>query len=127
MGGFIALHYAFSHPDMFVKVGGHQPALYLDASLVTFLYQKWVYSDESIHSVRDPLYLTRIMNLKGLKVYIDCRKNDHFRFYENCKVLFDTLQSRGVESEYHMFPRDHNQAYLEENIEKYLLFYAGIK
>jgi S-formylglutathione hydrolase FrmB len=27
MGGFAALHIAFTHPDMFTKVGGHAPAL----------------------------------------------------------------------------------------------------
>lgn len=32
MGGFAALYIAFQHPDLFAKVGGHSPSLFVDIS-----------------------------------------------------------------------------------------------
>ncbi|MEK4517222.1 alpha/beta hydrolase-fold protein [Paenibacillus sp. FSL H8-0122] len=60
MGGFISLHSAFLHSDVYSRVGGHSSALFLDDwslaggenGLVQFLYPT-----EALRQERDPLLL----------------------------------------------------------------------
>lgn len=123
MGGYAALYLAFSHPDMFSKAGGHSPALFPDDTTDNIL--PWLYPDEETRALRDPLYIAREKDLSKLKVYLDCGDKDDYRFYENCEKLYKILQERGVQSEYHLNPGEHDGAYWSSNAEKYLLFYAG--
>lgn len=124
MGGFAALHLAFSYPDMFSKVGGHSPALFLD--YVPAYLNDLLYPSESKRRERDPIYIAQDKDLSSLKVYLDCGDKDELKFYEGCDKLFEILQDKGVASEYHLNPGGHTGAYWEANEEQYLLFYAGI-
>ena len=53
MGGFIALHLSFTHPELFSKVGGHSPYLYSEAGV----------ND----AVENPLITAKSMDLTYLK------------------------------------------------------------
>ncbi len=123
MGGFAALHIAFSHIDMFRKAGGHSPALFIDGFPNNL--GQWLYPAEDVRRNRDPVYIAQDKDLKSLEVYLDCGDKDGYRFYEGCEKLYKILQSKGVKSEYHLNPGLHDGAYWETNAEKYLLFYAG--
>jgi len=116
MGGWAALHLAFTYTKMFSKVGGHSPALIDDA---------WLYPTVKLRNEREPAAIASNKNLKALKVYLDCGDKDIFKFYEGCDLLNKILQAKGVSSEYHLNSGEHNDAYWKANSEKYLLFYAG--
>lgn len=123
MGGCAALHLAFLHPDLFSKVGGHSPALFVDDFADGL--KLWLYPDESLRKERDPIYIAQEKDIKPLKVYLDCGDTDSYKFYEGCDKLFKILQSKDIEAEYHLNSGGHDGAYWEANEEKYLLFYAG--
>ena len=125
MGGCAALHLAFAHPDLFCKVGGHSPALFLNQSRSDI--EKWLYPNKELQAERDPLILARDKDLGDLNVYLDCGDQDSYRFYEGCDKLFAILQAMGVDVQYHLNPGGHEGSYWEANEEKYLLFYAGIQ
>jgi S-formylglutathione hydrolase FrmB len=61
-----------------------------------------------------------------LKVYLDTGISDEFNLTVCLSQLFDILQSKGVEAEYHTGPGKHDRYYWASNVEKYLNFYAGI-
>jgi enterochelin esterase-like enzyme len=128
MGGFISLHTAFLHPDLFSKVGGHSPALFVDDwsavggenGLKAFLYP-----NDELRQSRDPLILAKSLDLSKLQVYLDCGDQDGYKFYEGSDQLYKTLQSRGVASEYHLNAGKHDNDYWSSMMDTYLIFYGG--
>ncbi len=123
MGGWVALHMAFTHVDMFSKVGGHSPAIFLDG--YTGAPVPFLYPTEKLRNERDPIRVAQNKDLTSLKVYLDCGAQDSYRFFEGCDKLNKILQSKGVDSEYYFNQGKHDGAYWEANIEKYLTFYAA--
>lgn len=116
MGGFAALHLAFTHTELFSKVGGHSPA---------FIDDMWLYPSDEARNERDPMQIASKANLGSLKVYLDCGDKDSYKFYVGCEQLYTLLQAKGVSSEYHLNSGEHNGEYWITNGENYLLFYAG--
>jgi enterochelin esterase-like enzyme len=117
MGGWAALHLAFSHVELFGKVGGHSPALIDD---------DWLYPNFDARQRLDPVSVASDKDLRDLKVYLDCGDQDSFKFYEGCDRLNKALQAKNRTSEYHLNPGGHNDAYWKEHLDDYLLFYAGL-
>lgn len=112
MGGFIALHNAFFHPDIFSKAGGHSAYLYTVAGLN--------------NTVENPIVTAQNRDLTMLKVYLDTGTSDQFNLTVCLSQLFDILQTNGVPSEYHPSGGGHNNLYWSSNMDNYLRFYAGI-
>lgn len=125
MGGWVALHMAFAHTDMFSKVGGHSPAIFLDGS--TSPVRSFLHPTEELKNEGDPILVAQNKDLTNLKVYLDCGDQDSYRFYEGCEKLYKILYSKGVDSQYYLNKGKHEGAYWDANIEKYLKFYAGSK
>lgn len=125
MGGYIALYMAFSYPDMFGRVGGHSPCIFLNDTPGSTGITNWLYPSESIKRLRDPIQLAQKNDLKGIKVYLDCGDQDQYEYWKGNKIVGDILRSRGIEAEDHVFPGSHEGSYWMLNNEKYLLFYAG--
>ncbi len=123
MGGWVALHMAFAHTDMFSKVGGHSPAIFLDGYSGSAM--AFVYPTEEIRNDRDPLRVAENKDLTSLKVYLDCGDNDSYQFYDGCEQLNKILKSKGVDSQYHLNTGAHDGVYWGANVENYLKFYAG--
>ncbi len=123
MGGWVALHMAFAHTDMFSKVGGHSPAIFLDGDASPV--RSFLYPTEELKNERDPILVAQNKDLTSLKVYLDCGDQDSYRFFEGCDKLNKILQSKGVDSKYYFNQGKHDGPYWRANIEKYLMFYAG--
>jgi enterochelin esterase-like enzyme len=121
MGGWTALYLAFTHTDLFSKVGGHSPAIFLDGYPGTAM--TFVYPNEELRNQRDPIRLAQKKDLTGLKIYLDCGDQDHCTL--GCEKLYDILKSKGADSQYHVYKGDHNDEYWGANVENYLKFYAG--
>lgn len=128
MGGFISLHTAFLHPDLFSKVGGHSPAVFVDDWSTTGGVnglKAFLYPTDELRRERDPLLLAETLDLSTLDVYLDCGDQDYYKFYEGSEKLYKLLQSKGVSVQYHHKPGEHDGAYWTSMAEDYLLFYDG--
>ncbi len=123
MGGYAALYLSFKHIDMFSKVGGHSPALFLDD--ISRVDKALLYPNEDVHRQRDPILMAGYMDLSNLNIYLDCGKEDGLRFYNGCEKLNNNLKDKGVNIQYHLNPGAHDGAYWSSHVEDYLLFYAG--
>ena len=123
MGGWAAIHLAFSHLDMFSKVGGHSPAIFLDGSNDNVM--EFIYPTEELRTERDPLIEAKNKDLSSLKIYLDCGDTDSYGFYAGCEQLYNLLKPKGVDIQYHLNKGGHDGEYWGSNIENYLKFYAG--
>ena len=123
MGGYAALHLAFSHPDLFSRVSGHSPALFVD----TFPsgLERWLYPSPEIRAARDPLQQAKTAELSNLSVWLDCGDEDSYAFYEGCALLEETLRTRGIPVTYHLNPGKHDGDYWSAHAAEYLRFHAG--
>ncbi|KAI7258584.1 hypothetical protein KC345_g10526 [Hortaea werneckii] len=128
MGGFISLHSALLHSDVYSRAGGHSPGLFLnDWSAVggeTGL-KRFLYPTEEIRQERDPLIFAKDMDLSSLAVYLDCGDEDSYRFYEGTEQLYKLLKSKGVAAEYHLEKGKHDGECWQSHMDEYLIFYAG--
>jgi len=121
-GGFAALHYAFRHPELFSKVGGHMPAIELELQED----DKPFYSNPENWNKYDPLYLAKNTEISpDLMVYLDAGENDEGNFFEGCSILYGLLKEKGIDVQNHVFPGNHSVEYIKGNMEKYLRFYVG--
>jgi enterochelin esterase-like enzyme len=122
MGGFVALHLSFKHPELFTKAGGHSPAIITgDPDNGSW---KWIYSDPEVRKKRDPIAIAGNNDLQGLKVYLDCG-NEDIHYSEGCSKLETILRSKHIEVENHANNGDHSLDYWMGHIEDYLLFYGS--
>lgn len=120
-GGYIALHNAFRHQDMFSKVGGHMPALELNLEDDDKLY----FEDLASWDEYDPIYIAKNNNiLSDIKIFLDAGNKDEGKFYEGCLILYRILKEKRISSENNIFKGHHNIEYIKSNIEKYLKFYG---
>lgn len=125
MGGWAALYNAFTHPELFSKVGGHSPGLWVDDWTNTGDLKYWIYPSDEIRAQRDPILLAETQDLQGLTVYLDCGDEDSYKFYLGTEALYKKLQSQNIKSEYHRSPGGHDDNYWRTHESEYLLFYAG--
>lgn len=124
MGGFAALYVAFHHPDLFAKVGGHSPSLFVDISAYDEnSWQKWLYPTEKVRAERDPILLADTKKLDGLSVFLDTGETDPNR--EGCRELYERLTENHISAEYHLFNGTHGFGYCNSYMKNYLLFYSS--
>ena len=120
-GGYIALHNAFRHADMFSKIGGHMPAVELQLEDEDKAY----FQHQGDWEKYDPITIAKEMTCTDFKVYLDAGDKDEGGFYEGCLILNNILKEKGIESQNHVFEGHHNVEYIKSNIEKYMLFYGN--
>jgi len=123
MGGYESLFIAFRHKDLFSRVGSHSGAIWTDATFKDAFVKEWLYPAR-LRPERDLIEIARSKDLKDLQVYMDCGKQDSYRFYEGMAVLQDVLTGRDVKSESHLNEGDHSDRYLNAHLDEYLRFYA---
>lgn len=121
MGGFAALHIAFNHQDMFSKVGGHSPAMFLDAT--TDL--KWLFNNEQMRESTDPIYIAAAIDFGHLEIYLDHGDRDMGHVIDSTQFLHAELEEKSAHVQYHIFKGEHNGSYWRTNAQSYLKFYAG--
>jgi len=120
-GGFIALNYAFRHPTLFERVGGHMPAIedHLDDDDLHYFgtREQW--------QANNPLFLAKKCSLPAsMEIYLDAGSEDEGAFYRGCAQLTETLVARGTKVENHLNKGHHTIAYIQAHLEEYLMFYA---
>jgi len=120
-GGYIALHNAFRHPDLFSKVGGHMPAIELQLEDEDIGY----FQNQDNFDRYNPIKIAKEMECCDFKVYLDAGNNDEGGFYKSCLILDKILKLRDIDSQNHVYEGHHNIEYIKSNMEKYMMFYGN--
>ena len=133
MGGYGALHLAFRHPQLFISVSAHSPALI--EKLPLFLGPTpnsprarvlgsvfGIPPDPAFWDRNSPIAIARTADLQGLKIYFDCGDQDDYGFDAGAAFLDKVLTSRHIPHEYHLYPGHHDPAYFGEHLPASLVF-----
>jgi len=126
MGGYGALRFAFKYPDQFAAVSAQIPALI--SQLPQDLYSGSAGSPGSLMgdvfgSPFDRAYFERnnvfyfartdsAASLKRMKIYFDVGDNDDYGFEQGAQQLHQLLRSRGIPSEFHIYPGRHDPQFV---------------
>jgi enterochelin esterase-like enzyme len=123
MGGFAALHIGLRNPNLFGKVGGHSPALFVGQMWEPL--EKLVYPTQEIRKASDPLILAANQKLNKVQIYLDMGDQDDFK--DATKKLNDIFSGVKTKSfQFHVTKGGHHDdAYWSSQVENYLQFYAG--
>ena len=133
MGGYGALHLAFSHPQLFSSASAHSAALierlpeFLgptpNSPRSRVLGQVFGAPPDPVFWNRNsPITLARSANVAGLKIYFDCGDRDDYGFELGAAALDKALFSRHVPHEYHIYPGRHDPSYFAEHLPASLRF-----
>jgi len=118
MGGWGALHNAFLHPEVFGVVGAHSPSLRPDDGSLAFLGTGEEFAQ------KDPISLARTRpGLGSLRIWMDSAQEDPW--LEQTILLHETLQVRGIEHVWQIYPGIHEWTYWHEHAVDYLRFYGN--
>lgn len=120
-GGYAALHQAFRHQDLFIKAGGHMPALELELQEEDKPY----FQDRNNWEKYDPITIAQHSTLvSDLQVYLDAGNEDEGAFYKGCFLLHSILEEKGINTQNHVFNGHHSVEYIQSNMDRYLRFYG---
>ncbi|MGB0010671.1 MAG: alpha/beta hydrolase family protein [Candidatus Sulfotelmatobacter sp.] len=139
MGGYGALRFAFSHPEMFSAVSAQSAALITESPRELDLAARSgaplgkvltdVFGDPinvSHWNANDPFLLARknAAALKKLTIYFNCGQDDNYGFEKGAAALHDELQKLGVKHEYHLYPGDHSFTYFLAHFTEVMEFHS---
>lgn len=135
MGGYGALHLAFRHPELFRSVSASSAALLgklpdvkfanpRESRLLRVLGVFGTPPNAAFWQRNDPTTLARTAHLTGLKIYFDCGAEDDYGFEKGAQTLHDTLASRGIPHEFHLYPGGHDWRYFAAHLPAALEFHS---
>jgi S-formylglutathione hydrolase FrmB len=139
MGGYGALRFAFSHPEMFSAVSAQSAALMtespgeLDAAEHSGAPQGKMLAAvfgspiEVPHWKNNSPFVLAQRNAAGLRkmaIYFNCGQDDNYGFEKGAAALHDQLLKEGVKHEYHPYPGDHSLTYFLAHFEEVLRFHS---
>ena len=113
MGGYGALRLAFKFPHMFSSVSAHSAALIerlpsgignVGASLSYIGPAFGTPPDAAYWQQNSPFAFARKSELKALKIYFDCGRNDEYGFDSGAESLDKLLTTRKIAHEFHIYP-----------------------
>jgi S-formylglutathione hydrolase FrmB len=139
MGGYGALRFAFSHPEMFSAASAQSAALITESPRELDLAARSgaplgkvlgdVFGDPinvSHWNANNPFLLARknAAALKKLAIYFNCGQDDNYGFEKGAAALHDELQKLGVKQEYHLYPGDHSFTYFLSHFTEVMEFHS---
>jgi S-formylglutathione hydrolase FrmB len=139
MGGYGALRFAFSHPEMFSAVSAQSAALITESPRELDLAARSgaplgkvladVFGDPinvPHWNANNPFVLARknATALKKLAIYFNCGQDDNYGFEKGAAALDEELQKLGVKHEYHLYPGDHSFTYFLAHFTEVMEFHS---
>ena len=139
MGGYGALRFAFSHPEMFSAVSAQSAALITEspqeldtatrsgAPLGKMLAAVFGSPIEVAHWKENSPFVLAQKNLaaeRKLAIYFNCGKDDNYGFEKGAFALHEQLQREGVKHEYHPYPGDHSLSYFLAHFTEVMEFHS---
>jgi S-formylglutathione hydrolase FrmB len=139
MGGYGALRFAFSHPEMFSAVSAQSAALITEspqqldiaarsgAPMGRLLEDVFGNPINVVHwNQNNPLVLAK-KNAAGLRkqaIYFNCGQDDNYGFEKGAEALHEELMKEGVKHEYHLYPGDHSFGYFLSHFAEVMEFHS---
>jgi S-formylglutathione hydrolase FrmB len=139
MGGYGALRFAFSHPEMFSAVSAQSAALMTEspqeldtaahsgAPLGKLLAAVFGSPIEVVHwRDNSPLVLAQrnVVAVRSLAIYFNCGQDDNYGFEKGAAALHAQLQKENVKHEYHPYPGDHSLPYFLDHFAEVMEFHS---
>src|ERR1700691_2888533 len=139
MGGYGALRFAFSHPEIFSAVSAQSAALITEspqeldnaarsgAPLAKVLAAVFGNPIDASHWKNNSPFVLAERNAAGLQkvaIYFNCGQDDDYGFEKGAAELHDELQKEGVKHEYRSYPGDHSITYFLSHFEEVLVFHS---
>ena len=133
MGGYGALHIAFTRPALFAAVATHS-AMLLETipsaeqgarrgQMAAFYQVFGDPIDAALWKANDPLALARQLDAKAAPaLYLDCGADDRYGLATGHRDLHGILEERGVTHEFALPPGDHGYEFVRARIEASLRF-----
>jgi S-formylglutathione hydrolase FrmB len=139
MGGYGALRFAFSHPEMFSAVSAQSAALITESpqeldtaarsgaplgKLLATVFgspievQHWRDNSPFILASRSQAALRR------LAIYFNCGQDDNYGFEKGAAALHEQLQKQSVKHEYHLYPGGHSLSYFLAHFTEVMEFHS---
>jgi S-formylglutathione hydrolase FrmB len=139
MGGYGALRFAFSHPELFSAVSAQSAALITDAPQeLDAAARSGAPMGKVLAGVfGNPIALQHWKNnspfglakrnqaaLRGLAIYFNCGHDDNYGFEKGAAALHQQLQRENVKHEYHLYPGDHSFSYFMAHFPEVMEFHS---
>jgi S-formylglutathione hydrolase FrmB len=139
MGGYGALRFAFSHPEMFSAVSAQSAALITEspqeldtaarsgAPLGKVLAEVFGNPIDLPHwKDNSPFFLAQknAAALRSLAIYFNCGQDDNYGFEKGAAALHEDLQKEGVKHEYRPYPGDHSLDYFLAHFAEVMEFHS---
>jgi len=139
MGGYGALRFAFTHPELFSAVSAQSAALItespqqLDAASQTGEPLLGVLGpvfgapiDVRHWNENNPLVLAKgnAVSLRRAAIYFNCGQDDNYGFEKGAAALDDELLKEHVKHEYHRYPGDHSITYFLSHFAEVMEFHS---
>ena len=123
MGGHAALRIGIGYSDLFSRIGGHSPTLFVDL-VPDPAVQEFLYPDANTRKARDPLRMPLPERLgRDTAFFIDTGRGDVNRVA--CVKMAERLDSAGIEVEFAYLAGGHGTEYLWNHFPAYLKFYGS--
>jgi S-formylglutathione hydrolase FrmB len=139
MGGYGALRFAFSHPELFSAVSAQSAALITEspeeldtaatsgAPLGKLLATVFGSPIEVAHWKENSPFVLANRNqaaLRRMAIYFNCGQDDNYGFEKGAAALHEQLQKEKVEHEYHPYPGDHSLSYFLDHFTEVMEFHS---
>jgi enterochelin esterase-like enzyme len=134
MGGYGALRFAFTYPELFSSVSAQSAALITEPPQQAKSGQLGVVFGNPVDvrhwNENSPFALaTRNrahIRASGLSIYFNCGTEDEFGFYQGAAELHRQLQTEGIQHEYQLYPGNHGAEYFLAHLGEVLKFHARV-
>jgi len=139
MGGYGALRFAFSHPEIFSAASAQSAALItespqeLDAAAHSGAPLGRVLAevfgnplDASHWNNNSPIVLAKknAAGLRKLAIYFNCGQDDNYGFEKGADALHLQLQRENIAHEYHAYAGDHSLSYFLSHFSEIMQFHS---
>jgi S-formylglutathione hydrolase FrmB len=139
MGGYGALRFAFSHPEMFSAVSAQSAALITEspqqlgtasrseAPMGKLLATVFGSPIDVAHWKENSPFVLAARNqtaVRKLNIYFNCGQDDNYGFEKGAAALHEQLQRAGIKHEYHLYPGDHSLSYFLSHFMEVMEFHS---
>ncbi len=139
MGGYGALRFAFSHPEMFSAVSAQSAALMTEspqeldtaaksgAPMGKLLATVFGSPIALAHWKENSPFVLAIRNqasLRRMAIYFNCGQEDNYGFEKGAAALDDQLHKEKVAHEYHPYAGDHSLGYFLAHFTEVMEFHS---
>lgn len=121
LGGYVALHLAFNHENLFSKVVAHSPALFINPlpDEVSFLWDTY-----AAQAINDPITVAEHKDLSQLQIRIDYASDDLPDLLPGIMELQHVLEYRHFSLSFEQLQGQHDVATWRPQVPSDLMFFV---